>query len=329
MFTVVALSLLNVALLITPAFGGGQEMMRTRVPADKLEQARALTSPLSPSPDIVEQGKAIYEGKGTCVNCHGMRGRGDGPGAATLDPPPRVFKSRGFWKHRTEGEIFWVIKHGSAGTAMIPFGGMLTDEEIWTVMLYERSFAGGHGRRGGREGSTDMAGGHGKHGAEGEGHGKQAGSGCRGKQKGQSGHGSDGGKHGHDGEGCKKGGKDHHGTHHKDPLKQAEQAAGAAITIQQAITAATEHVAGAPIEAEYDTEEAQAFWEITIVSGDGKVQEVHIDSASGNVLSVEEKRHEKKQKQKRMRKRKGKMGKQDGEHKCCSKKEKDGGHKEH
>jgi hypothetical protein len=31
---------------------------------------------------------------------------------------------------------------------MIPFGGMLTDEEIWTVMQYEHSFAGGHGRRG-------------------------------------------------------------------------------------------------------------------------------------------------------------------------------------
>lgn len=52
------------------------------------------------------------------------------------------------WRHRTEGEIFWVIKHGSPGTAMIPFGGLLSDEEIWTVLQYERSFAAGHGRRG-------------------------------------------------------------------------------------------------------------------------------------------------------------------------------------
>jgi mono/diheme cytochrome c family protein len=119
--------------------------MAPRVPADQLDSARALRSPLPDSPDIVEKGKAFYEGKGTCVNCHGAGGRGDGVAAIGLDPSPRDFHHHGFWRHRTEGEIFWVIKHGIAGTAMIPFGGQLTDEEIWTVMQYERSFAGGRG----------------------------------------------------------------------------------------------------------------------------------------------------------------------------------------
>ena len=162
MFTMVNLSILTLLLLISPAFGAGQEMMRTRVPADKLQEAKALKNPLATTPEILEKGKAIYEGKGTCFNCHGITGRGDGPGAVNLDPPPRVFKSHGFWKHRTEGEIFWVIKHGSPGTAMIPFGGLLSDEEIWTVMLYERSFAGGRGHGGGgRHGTSGMGGGHG------------------------------------------------------------------------------------------------------------------------------------------------------------------------
>ena len=31
---------------------------------------------------------------------------------------------------------------------MIPFGGLLSDNEIWTVIQYERSFADGHGRGG-------------------------------------------------------------------------------------------------------------------------------------------------------------------------------------
>ena len=132
---------------------GQQQMMMPRVPAEKLAEARALMNPLPPSPDIVEKGKTIYEGKGGCVNCHGASGRGDGPGAATLKPPPRVFRSHGFWRHRSEGEIFWVIKYGSPGTAMIPFGGMLSDEEIWTVMQYERSFSGGsYGGGGGPQG---------------------------------------------------------------------------------------------------------------------------------------------------------------------------------
>ncbi len=122
-----------------------RHMMQPRVPADQLEMARALKSPIPMSSDVVQKGKAIYEGKGTCFNCHGMTGRGDGPGGAALEPSPRNFRHHGMWRHRTEGEIFWVIKNGSPGTGMIPFGGMLTDEEIWTVIQYERTFGGGRG----------------------------------------------------------------------------------------------------------------------------------------------------------------------------------------
>jgi mono/diheme cytochrome c family protein len=122
-------------------------MMQSRVPADKLEEARALTSPLANSPEIVAQGKALYEGKGGCVNCHGAGGAGDGPVAASLDPSPRNFRHHGFWRHRTEGEVFWVIKHGSPQTSMIGFEGTLSDDEIWAIIQYERSFAAGHGSR--------------------------------------------------------------------------------------------------------------------------------------------------------------------------------------
>jgi mono/diheme cytochrome c family protein len=128
------------------SFGAAeQHMMQPRVPADKLAEARSLASPLPDSPETVEKGKALYNGKGTCVNCHGQSGAGDGPVAASLNPSPRNFQHHGFWRHRTEGEIFWVIKHGSPGTSMIGFGGVLTDEEIWAIIQYEQRFAGEHG----------------------------------------------------------------------------------------------------------------------------------------------------------------------------------------
>lgn len=126
--------------------GNVRHLMDPRVPADKLEEARALADPLPETPEVVEQGKAIYEGKGTCANCHGVTGRGDGPGGVALDPPPRNFRHHGMWRHRTEGELFWVIKYGSPGTGMIPFGGLLSDEEIWAVLRYERGFAARHGQ---------------------------------------------------------------------------------------------------------------------------------------------------------------------------------------
>jgi mono/diheme cytochrome c family protein len=179
---IIFLNMTSIIFMMLPAFGAGQHMMESRVPAEKLKEARALKNPLTATPDILEKGKAIYEGKGTCFNCHGMSGRGDGPGAATLNPPARVFKSHGFWKHRTEGEIFWVIKHGSPGTAMIPFAGLLSDEEIWTVMLYERSFAGGQGHRGSGHGPSEMKGRH----------GKQKDSKCKGEHEGKRSHGKEG-----------------------------------------------------------------------------------------------------------------------------------------
>jgi mono/diheme cytochrome c family protein len=137
--------LVVVVSLAIPAGATERAMEQPLVPVGKLAEARALTSPLPSSPKIVEQGKVLYNGKGACFNCHGKDGGGNGPLAAQLDPSPRNFQYHGFWRHRNEGEIFWVIKNGSVGTSMVGFGGQLTDEEIWSVIQYERSFAGEHG----------------------------------------------------------------------------------------------------------------------------------------------------------------------------------------
>ena len=131
--------------LAVPAGAAERHMMQSLVPADKLAEARALTTPLQKSPEIVEQGKALYDGKGACFNCHGKDGDGNGPLAAQLNPSPRNFRHHGLWRHRTEGEIFWAIKNGSPGTSMVGFGGQLTDQEIWSIIQYLRSFAGEHG----------------------------------------------------------------------------------------------------------------------------------------------------------------------------------------
>lgn len=131
--------------LTIPVWAAERHMMQSLVPADKLAEARALTSPLPRSPEIVAQGKVLYDGQGGCFNCHGKDGDGNGPLAAQLQPSPRNFQHHGFWRHRTEGEIFWVIKNGSAGTSMVGFGGQLTDGEIWALIQYIRSFSGEHG----------------------------------------------------------------------------------------------------------------------------------------------------------------------------------------
>lgn len=136
----ILLSLIGILCTAIASTAAERHMMPPRVPADKLAEARALTNPVPSSPEMAEKGKALYEGKGGCVTCHGKSGLGDGPAAAALNPSARNFHHHGFWRHRTEGEIFWVIKNGSPGTAMIGFGSQLSDEEIWTVIRYLRTF---------------------------------------------------------------------------------------------------------------------------------------------------------------------------------------------
>jgi hypothetical protein len=44
---------------------------------------------------------------------------------------------------RTDGELLWVLKHGSPGTAMAPFvPSVLTEKEAWQIVYYLRSLAG-------------------------------------------------------------------------------------------------------------------------------------------------------------------------------------------
>jgi len=143
------LVLLGIILVAAPLSAEERHLMAPRVPAHRLAEARALANPLPDSPETVERGKGLYHGKGTCVNCHGATGGGDGPLAVGLDPSPRNFHHHGFWRHRTDGEIFWVIKHGSSGTAMIGFGDLLTDDEVWAIVHYLHDFAGEMGHHGG------------------------------------------------------------------------------------------------------------------------------------------------------------------------------------
>ncbi len=114
-----------------------------RVPAGELAKAKENKNPLKPTPDVLAKGKAIFEGKGTCFTCHGTSGKGDGPAGAALDPSPRNFTNPEFVKVRTPGEMFWVVKNGSAGTGMISYNpAMINDEEAWQAITYVRSLGG-------------------------------------------------------------------------------------------------------------------------------------------------------------------------------------------
>jgi mono/diheme cytochrome c family protein len=127
------------------AFGADAAVLRPRVPADQIEQVRTWTNPLPATKEMIEKGKQLFHGKAFCVTCHGKDGKGLGgdiePGTVR-GPLPRDFTDKEWQAARTDGELFWILKNGSKGTAMAPFVPLiLTEEEAWLVLRYVRSFA--------------------------------------------------------------------------------------------------------------------------------------------------------------------------------------------
>ena len=130
--------------------GGEYDITISRVPVHERPAAKALQPPFEPTPEILAEGKAIFLGRGTCFQCHGPEGKGDGGAAKVLPIQPRDFTNPKFKKLRTPGEMMWVLKNGSLGqtgqvpgTGMLPVvGQFLSEEEGWKVLLYERSLGG-------------------------------------------------------------------------------------------------------------------------------------------------------------------------------------------
>ena len=75
-----------------------------------------------------------------CSGCHGDDGKGDGPAAAALSPPPRNFHDAVFWHDRTVNDLKAVVRKGKPGTMMPPFAGVLTEAEIDAVATYLTRF---------------------------------------------------------------------------------------------------------------------------------------------------------------------------------------------
>ena len=101
-------------------------------------------NPLFATTKNIERGQSLYqtEAKPTaCKMCHGIRGNGNGRLARGLEPAPRNFTCEETMKSLSDGQLFWVIKNGSKGTAMSAHKFTLSDKDIWQVIHYLKLFS--------------------------------------------------------------------------------------------------------------------------------------------------------------------------------------------
>lgn len=100
-------------------------------------------NPIAADTASITRGQSIYSAQ--CLACHGPGGKGDGPQAAGLNPPPADFTLPHIQTHLDQDLYFWV-QNGIQGTAMPAFAGTLNDQQTWDVINYIRSIQAQHPR---------------------------------------------------------------------------------------------------------------------------------------------------------------------------------------
>ena len=117
------------------------EVLKPRVPAEQMEEARMWKNPFLSTPENIKKGKVLFHGKAFCVTCHGKDGKGFGEIPGLTGKLPRNFTDKSWQDKRKDGELLWILKNGSVGTAMASFIPLiLSEREAWHIILYVRSF---------------------------------------------------------------------------------------------------------------------------------------------------------------------------------------------
>lgn len=125
----------------TLSLAADSEVLKPRVPPHQIKEARKWTNPFPDTPENIGKGREIFHGKGFCVTCHGLEGKGLGNIPGLRGKLPRNFTDMAWQAARTDGELLWILHNGSPGTDMASFIPLiLTEEEAWYVIIYVRSF---------------------------------------------------------------------------------------------------------------------------------------------------------------------------------------------
>jgi mono/diheme cytochrome c family protein len=96
---------------------------------------KSMKNPVAQNEVAIKAGLAVFTRN--CVSCHGKTGQGNGIKASTLRNFPGDF-SRPEFQNLSDGEILYRVKTGK--DEMPRFEGKLTDDDIWNVINYLRTF---------------------------------------------------------------------------------------------------------------------------------------------------------------------------------------------
>ena len=90
------------------------------------------TDPYDGDPAAIATGMDNY--RANCLVCHGAPGVPSTEVSMGLNPPAPALGNVG--SGVTDGDLFWVTKHGIRFTSMPAFGSTHSDDEIWKIVAF-------------------------------------------------------------------------------------------------------------------------------------------------------------------------------------------------
>jgi mono/diheme cytochrome c family protein len=110
------------------------------------DEFAALANPFADDHEAIEAGEETFNT--LCATCHGEEGKGDGPGAAELDPKPADLSDSMMMSDLSDGYLLWRVSKGGAmepwNSAMPAWESGLTEEQRWQVISFIRTFSENH-----------------------------------------------------------------------------------------------------------------------------------------------------------------------------------------
>lgn len=93
-------------------------------------------NPIPATPESIADGKEAFGH--FCAACHGLDGQNTGvPFASRMSPPVPLLSSKEVQDY-TDGQLKWVIDNGIWPSGMPGSKGILSDDEIWSIVVYLR-----------------------------------------------------------------------------------------------------------------------------------------------------------------------------------------------
>jgi cytochrome c len=99
-------------------------------------RGKEARNPLPETAANIESGKVAFSHY--CIACHGLDGQNTGvPFASQMSPPVPSLKSRQVQSY-TDGQLKWILDNGLSPSGMPGSKGILTDKELWSIVVYIR-----------------------------------------------------------------------------------------------------------------------------------------------------------------------------------------------